>query len=308
MTIVAPDDDGQRIDRWLKKNYPAVPFGQMQKLLRTGQVRIDGKRAKPDTRLEKGQDIRIPPQLANAPVKTREESDAQDKAFIQSLVIYEDEDMVVINKPSGLAVQGGSNITRHVDGMLDGLTGANKVRPRLVHRIDRDTSGILVMARSAEVARRLAAEFAGREVEKTYHAITGPAPRDDSGRIDAPMAKGEAGGEMEKMMIDDETGKPAITDYTVLARGTDNKGALVAFLPLTGRMHQIRVHAALIGCPLWGDKKYGAPAGSRFYLHARRLELTHPKTGKTLTLEAPEPPEFIAKCKALGIGFPGHSQ
>lgn len=300
MTTVTPDDDGQRLDRWLKKKFPDIGFGQLQKLLRTGQVRVDGKRAKPDTRLVAGQELRLPPMLSNTEVADKASS-AKDDAFMKSLVIYEDADMVAINKPSGLAVQGGSGITRHVDGMLDALTGANCVRPRLVHRIDRETSGVLILARSAEAARRLTDAFAGRDIEKTYLAITAPAPKNTKGRIDAPMAKGLSGPAMEKVLIDDEAGKPAITDYEVLSRTADGSAALVAFYPLTGRTHQIRVHAAHIGCPLWGDTKYGAEAGSRFYLHARSLTLPHPKSGKPLNIEAPIPAPFLAQAAALGL-------
>lgn len=298
--IVKDDDDGQRLDRWLKKNFPQVAFGAMQKLVRTGQIRIDGKRTKGDARLTKGAEIRLPPMLSNTDVSAKT-SNAKDKALLQSLVIYDDEDIVVINKPAGLAVQGGSNITRHVDGMLDGLTGANNVRPRLVHRLDKDTSGVLLLARSAESARRLATAFAGRDVEKIYLAITSPAPEKDSGRIDAPLAKGEAGENLEKMMADEDIGKSAITDYEVLARGDD--AALVQFAPLTGRTHQIRVHAQIIGAPLWGDIKYGGKRGGHFHLHARKITLEHPKTGKNLELSAPLPPAFSARCDALGIAF-----
>jgi len=306
MTQIAPDDDGQRIDRWLKKNFPDIGFGQMQKLLRTGQVRIDGKRAKPDTRLVAGQEIRLPPQLS-MPEVAQKTSDAKDHAFMESLVIYEDDDLIVINKPSGLAVQGGSGINRHVDGLLDNLTGENGVRPRLVHRLDRDTSGVLLLAKSAEAARRLQVIFAGRDIEKIYNAIVMPAPRDDGGRIDAPLAKGMGGDDIEKVILDEETGKAAITDYHVLARADNGESALVEFHPLTGRTHQIRVHASLIGSPLWGDVKYGAHSGNHFYLHARQLRLEHPKTGKAMVVEAPLPADFTARCARLGISLPqGH--
>jgi 23S rRNA pseudouridine955/2504/2580 synthase len=300
MTVVPADDDGQRLDRWLKKKFPDIGFGQLQKLLRTGQVRVDGKRAKPDTRLVAGQELRLPPMLSNTEVAGKT-LHAKDRAFIRALVIYEDDDIVAINKPSGLAVQGGSGITRHIDGMLDGLTGTNGVRPRLVHRIDRETSGVLILARSADVARRLTEAFAGRDIEKTYFALTAPAPKNMKGRIDAPMAKGMSGPDMEKVLIDDETGKAAITDYEVLKKSDGGAAALVAFYPLTGRTHQIRVHGAHIGCPLWGDTKYGARTGNSFYLHARAITLAHPKDGRPLTLEAPIPANFLAQAIALGI-------
>ncbi|NBX65580.1 MAG: RluA family pseudouridine synthase [Proteobacteria bacterium] len=300
MTTVPPDDDGQRLDRWLKKKFPDIGFGAMQKLLRTGQVRVDGKRAKPDTRLVAGQELRLPPMLSNAEVAEKTSS-AKDRDFIRGLVIYEDEDMVAINKPSGLAVQGGSGITRHIDGMLDALSGANKVRPKLVHRIDRETSGVLILARSSESARRLTEAFAGRDMHKTYVALTAPAPKNTKGRIDAPMAKGLTGPAMEKMLIDDDVGKSAITDYEVLSRSEDALAAFVAFHPLTGRTHQIRVHAAYIGCPLWGDTKYGANVGNRFYLHASSLTLNHPKTGLLMSIEAPIPADFQAQALRLGL-------
>lgn len=299
---ISADDDGQRLDRYLKKHFPHVPFGQMQKLLRTGQVRVDGKRAKGDARLGAGQELRLPPMLANAEVAEKT-TDAKDRDFIRNLVIYEDEDLIAINKPAGLAVQGGSGIARHVDGMLDHLSGANGVRPRLVHRLDKETSGVLLLARSAEAARRLAAAFSGRDVEKTYWAITAPAPRDDSGRIDAPLAKGESGPAMEKMMEDEDTGKAAITDYRVLNRSKD--AALVAFHPLTGRTHQIRVHASIVGAPLWGDQKYGGEKGKSFFLHARELVLEHPKKGGNLRLCAPLPDAFQAQAESLGLTLPG---
>ena len=299
--IVKPDDDGQRLDRFLKKNFPHIAFGAMQKLLRTGQVRVDGKRAKGETRLEKGQELRLTPILSNKQVYEKT-SDAKDKAYIQSLVIFEDEDLVVINKPAGLAVQGGSGITKHVDGMLDGLAGENGVRPRLVHRLDKDTSGVLLLARSAEVARRLSEAFAGRDVQKIYWALTSPAPKKDKGRIDAPLAKGESGPAMEKMLMDDEIGKSSITDYEVLEKA--ETAALVAFHPLTGRTHQIRVHASIIDAPLWGDEKYGGAKGKTFFLHARELVLEHPKKGGNLRLSAPLPTAFEAHALTLGLTLP----
>ncbi|MCB1537429.1 MAG: RluA family pseudouridine synthase [Rhodospirillales bacterium] len=305
MSIVQPDDDGQRLDRWLKKNHPQIPFGQVQKLLRTGQVRVDGKRVKPDTRLKQGQDVRLPPALSNSKVAAKTVA-GKDATMLRKLVIHEDEDLIAINKPAGLAVQGGPGITRHIDGMLGALAGANGVRPRLVHRLDRDTSGVLLLARSAEVARRLGAAFAGRDVEKIYIALTCPGPAQDSGRVDAALAKGQSGGALEKMMPDDAAGRAAITDYRVLARGGMTAGgapALVEFHPLTGRTHQIRVHAALLGAPLWGDRKYGARVGDRFYLHARELRLTHPKTGAALVLKAALPPDFQARARALGLSL-----
>jgi len=301
--IIAGDDHDQRIDRWLRKNYPDLGFGQIQKLLRTGQIRMDGKRVKADTRLIEGADLRLPPQITMALSKEepRKANPAHDRAFIQALVLHDDAQILAIDKPAGLAVQGGSGITRHVDGLLESMLNENGVKPRLVHRLDRETSGVLLLARTAESARKLGDAFAGRDVEKTYLAITTPAPKQDKGRIDAALAKGMTGTNFEKMLTDDETGKTAITDYEVVARAADGKAALVAFKPLTGRMHQIRVHAALIGCPLMGDKKYGGAKGPRLFLHAAALELEHPKTREALKIEAPLPEAFDTALKKLGI-------
>lgn len=299
--IIAPDDDGQRIDRWLKKHFPDLGFGQIQKLLRTGQIRMDGKRLKPDSRMEAGLELRLPPNIdAPAPPKADGLSE-KDAQFIQSLVIYSDGQMVAIDKPSGLSVQGGSKITRHVDGMLDGLMGENGIRPRLVHRLDRDTSGVLLLARSAESARKLGDMFAGRGMHKTYYAITCGVPAHSQGRIDAPLAKGTQGGDVEKMMVDTVAGKPSVTDYQVVAPGDGY--ALVAFMPQTGRMHQIRVHAAHIGCALLGDVKYGGERAARLFLHAGGLEFEHPKTGKRLEITAKLPQDFDNACKKLGIPY-----
>lgn len=302
MITIAQDDHDQRLDRWLKKNYPDLGFGQIQKLLRTGQIRMDGKRVKADTRLVAGAELRLPPQI-DAPAKPKDPGEIRenDQKFIQSLVIYDDAQMLAIDKPAGLAVQGGSNITRHVDGLLNTMLNRDGVKPRLVHRLDRETSGVLLLARTAESARKLSTLFAGRDIEKTYVAICTPAPKDDAGRIDAALAKGSQGANFERMMMDDDVGRTAITDYEVIATDPERKAALVAFKPLTGRMHQIRVHAALIGCPLLGDKKYDGGSAPRLFLHARRLELNHPKTGKPLEIEAKLPEAFEKTCQKLGI-------
>ena len=314
---IAEADDGQRLDRWLKKHYPDLPFGQMQKILRTGQIRVDGKRAKGETRLVKGQAIRIPPQL-NAPLEPRERrlSD-KDVDFIRSLVIYKDQHVIAINKPVGLAVQGGTKITRHIDGMLDGLTGEDGERPRLVHRLDRDTSGVLLLARTALATRALGEMFRGRDIRKYYWAVVSPAPQIDQGRLKSVLAKVDTGGGERVMAVseDNDEGKTVITYYSVLERVGDEL-ALVAFWPRTGRQHQIRVHALEMGSPLLGDFKYD-PA-QRFlmskpelpqslHLHARRIIMPHPVTGDTLDITAPLAPEMKKTFKYFGFSAEDNS-
>jgi len=216
--------------------------------------------------------------------------------------------VLALNKPYGLAVQGGSKTRRHIDGMLEALKNRKGVKPRLVHRLDKETSGVMLLARSAEMARELGKLFKGREVEKTYWAITVPAPEQNEGTINAPLLK--AGGpDKEKVVIDEENGKPALTDFIVLERAR-KEAAFVTFHPRTGRTHQIRVHAAaVLGCPVLGDRKYGGAEAfieglelpKRLHLHAAQISIDHPITGKTLDISAPLPPELQDSWKALGF-------
>ncbi len=310
---VSEDDDGQRLDRWLKKYVPEMPYVLAQKLMRKGNLRVDGKRAKPDLRLKFGQEVRIPP---FAEGKKRKPEAAEKKApptpqdinYIQSLVIYEDADVIAINKPPGLATQGGTNMKRHVDGLLDGLTNKKGVRPRLVHRLDKDTSGVLLLARSAKAAKELGAIFKGRHIKKIYFALTVGVPDVHEGTIRAPLAKAGGVGK-EKMCIDHKEGKKATTEYKVLEHALD-KAAFMAFWPRTGRTHQIRAHAALVlDCPILGDGKYGG-AGARIdgveterrvHLHAARIICPHPTGKGKLDISAPLPLELKKSWKALGF-------
>lgn len=314
---VKDDDDGQRLDRWLKKYVPELPFGLAQKLMRTGQIRIDGKRAKPDSRLEAAQEVRIPPIEGDGRKSDRNAKKLSDKdaAFIRSLVIYEDEEVVAINKPQGLATQGGTGVKKHVDGMLDALIGKNGVRPRIVHRLDKDTSGVLLLARSANSARALGHIFKGRDIKKIYWALVSPAPKDIEGTINAPL--GKVGGPMkENIRVDEEEGKRAVTEFSVIEHA-HKQCAFVAFWPRTGRTHQIRVHAALMGTPIIGDSKYGerkieheheiiglegVNLSAGLHLHARRIICPHPIfKNKTLDITAPLPPELSKSWKAMGF-------
>lgn len=303
---VPDDDDGQRLDRWLKKH---MPFGLAQKLIRKGAIRVNGKKVKQDTKLAAGQEVRLPPFDAPEERPKKQGVNAEEAAFIRSLVIYKDEDVIVLNKPHGLAVQGGTNIKTHVDGMLDAFINRKGVRPRIVHRLDKDTSGVLVLARSAEAARELGRLFKGRDVRKIYWAITVPAPEQNDGTVNAPLIKA-GGGQKERIVIDDKEGKKAITDFVVLERAA-KQAAFVAFSPRTGRTHQIRVHAAdVLHCPVLGDGKYGGEAAHldgpgisrRLHLHARRMVLPHPvKKGETLDISAPLPEDLLTSWRALGF-------
>lgn len=284
--IVTAAEDGARLERWLKKKYPALAFGQMQKILRTGQVRVDGKRVKGDERLVEGQTVRIPPQLAPGAEKPRGLS-AKNTEFIRSLVLYEDEHVIAINKPPGLATQGGSKIKYHIDGLLEGLA-KDGVKPHLVHRLDKDTSGVLLLARNPKIAKALGELFSSRDIRKYYWAITVPTPIPHQGKLKSPIAKsGENGREKVRP---DAGGKYALTYYQVIETASA-KLAWVAFWPRTGRTHQIRVHAQEMGTPLLGDYKYGGGTmeglPDMLHLHARRIILPHPVTGRKLDITAP---------------------
>lgn len=291
---VAEADDGQRLDRWIKKHFPDMPFGQVQKILRTGQLRVDGKRVKGDARLSAGQSVRIPPQMLTPQEKPARTFGQKDADAIRAMVIYQDEHVIALNKPAGLAVQGGTKIKKHIDGMLDGL-GENGLRPHLVHRLDKDTSGVLLLARNLQAARALGAAFSGRDIRKYYWAVTSPAPHIEQGKIKSALAKVDVGGGERMMTVDDADGKMSLTYYAVMER-VGQKLAWVAFWPKTGRQHQIRVHAAQMGCPLLGDFKYdpaqaflqeNADVPHALHLHARRIVMRHPVTGKNLDITAP---------------------
>jgi 23S rRNA pseudouridine955/2504/2580 synthase len=313
---IADDDDGIRLDRWFKRHYPTLTHGHLEKLLRTGQVRIDGKRAKSNERLQRGQTLRLPPQLANAKAEykppPREHTEKRaDADRIKEFVIYQDDLVIVLNKPSGLATQGGSGLTQHIDGMLDALSFGKKQRPRLVHRLDRDTSGVLVIARTVPAAAALAESLRRRDASKIYWALTKGVPEKKQGTIKFALAK-EAGhgkhGRDERMVASErgDDAKHAITDYAVIDRaGADF--AWVAAKPVTGRTHQIRVHLAELGHPIIGDFKYGGtdarPRGvieDKLHLHARSIDIAHPSGGR-LAVTAPLPPHMMKTWKLLGF-------
>lgn len=314
---VSGDEAGLRLDRWFQRHFPELGHGALQKLLRTGQVRVDGKRVEGKDRVEPGQTVRLPPGVTAAPVvkpkaKPVPQLSARDSAEIQGLVIHRDDWVIALDKPSGLAVQGGSGTERHVDGMLDALRFGYDERPRLVHRLDKDTSGLLLIARTGLAARRLAESFRDRETEKLYWAVVVGVPPRPEGAIDLPLAKRPGARDRETMQVDHEEGQKALTHFRVLDRAA-NRAALLALWPRTGRTHQLRVHCAEIGCPILGDRKYGgeeallsAVADSRrLHLHARRLTLPHPSGKGTLRLQAGLPPHFRRTVEAFGFATDG---
>ncbi|GBR08881.1 MULTISPECIES: RluA family pseudouridine synthase [Asaia] len=307
--IVSEDEADMRLDRWFRRHFPDLTQGALQKLCRTGQVRLDGKRVTGASRLAPGQSLRIPPLPApTAPQSDRPAPlDPQLAREIERMVIYRDDHVIVLDKPSGLATQGGPGITKHIDMMLDGLRGELHDRPRLVHRIDRDTSGLLLLARTPGVAAKLAAAFRGRDVDKTYWAIVVGRPMPGSGVIDQPLAKLGAGN--GSLMIaatrEDEDAMVAKTDYEVVD-AAGKRLSWLALKPLTGRTHQLRVHCETLGTPILGDPKYGGKAAhmegfvDRLHLHARSLEFPHPAGGR-LRVAAPLPPHMRTTFKDLGF-------
>ena len=304
---VAPGEDGSRLDRWLRRRWPHLNHVQIHKLTRSGQIRVDGGRVKPETRLAAGAQVRVPP-LPDAPERTgRAGLSAGDAAFARSLVLYEDDEVLALNKPSGLAVQGGTKTTQHIDRLLSAW-GEGPQRPKLVHRLDRDTTGVLVMAKTPAAAARLAGAFAHRKAEKTYWAIVAGQPRPGQGTIELPLAKVGIG-DRELMVPADAKearAEAAVTDYATLSRAA-GRVSWLALRPHTGRTHQLRAHMKAIGHPILGDRKYGDAGsaglseGLKLLLHARRLELPHPGGGR-LVVEAPLSPEMRAGFDRFGFG------
>jgi 23S rRNA pseudouridine955/2504/2580 synthase len=299
---IKAEDDGIRLNRWFLREYPSLSMGRLQKLLRTKQIKVDGKRAEADTRLAAGSELRLPPLDNEKAAKDPTVLSKSDRQFIQSLVIYRDENIIVLNKPSGLAVQGGTNTTRHIDGLLDGLQFDSQARPKLVHRIDKETSGLLVLARNRRYADLLTKAFREHTLPKTYLVLCRGSLPDSHGEIKAPLEK--IG---EKMQVSD-AGKKAVTSYRVLDSVGD-RFSLVAASPLTGRTHQIRAHFEYIGCPILGDDKYfgterfkKADCSSKLHLHAYQIDLSVILNKKTL-VKAPLPDYFKADIDSLGMTF-----
>lgn len=305
--FVAAGEDGSRLDRWFKRRWPHLNHIQLNKLLRTGQIRVDGGRAKADTRLTAGAQIRVPP-LPEAPEagEKRTGLSPRDAAFVRSLVLYEDDEVLALNKPAGLAVQGGTKTTHHIDRLLSAW-GEGLQRPRLVHRLDRDTSGVLLLGKTPSAAARLSGAFAKRKAQKTYWAIVAGAPKPAEGVIELPLVK-KGVGDRELVVPADpkEFGAdPAETEYVTLSRASQ-RVTWMALWPHTGRTHQLRAHMKAIGHPILGDPKYsdeastGLSEGLKLLLHARRVTLPHPGGG-LLVVEAPISPEMKAGFDRFGF-------
>lgn len=303
---VKAEDDGMRLNRWFMKYYPNLTLGRLQKLLRTKQIKVDGKRAETSLKLAAGSEVRVSPMDEQPETgANRSEISRRDAEFILSLVIYKDDNIIVLNKPSGLAVQGGTNTSRHVDGMLEALRFELNEKPKLVHRIDKDTSGVLVLARNRTWADRLTKAFREHTLPKTYLALVNSCPKNPAGEIKAPLEK--CG---EKSLVSPD-GKPAATVYKTLDE-VGSKFALVEASPLTGRTHQIRAHMEYIGCPIVGDDKYFggekrqkyASIPDKLYLHAYKIDLSALYNKKTV-IKAALPEHFKKALAALGIEFKG---
>jgi 23S rRNA pseudouridine955/2504/2580 synthase len=307
---VGVDDDGIRLDRWFKRHLPDTSFNIVSRWARTGQLRVDGARAAPGDRIEAGQVIRVPPAepvvaTAAKPKKARVQLSAEQIEFAEGMVIHRDAQALVLNKPPGLATQGGTKTHDHVDMLLDGLYYDLDTRPKLVHRLDKDTSGALVLARTARAAAYFSKAFSSRTARKTYWAIVMDVPSIEDGFIDLPLGK-QPGTGGEKMQVDEENGQPARTRYRVIDRA-GNRAAWVELQPHTGRTHQLRVHMAAIGHPIVGDGKYGLAdaflSGSisrKMHLHARRIRIDHPDGGK-LDVTADLPTHFAETLVSLGF-------
>jgi 23S rRNA pseudouridine955/2504/2580 synthase len=341
---VKDDEEGMRVDRWFKEHFPALPFGHLQKLLRTGQVRVDGGRVKTNTRLASGQKVRVPPisraqpesqgggrrssgegtrpaprrpydplpatEASSPPRRDLEKSAKSDAEFLKSITLYEDREVLVLNKPMGLAVQGGSGTVRHVDGLLEALRTKDGVKPRLVHRLDKDTSGVLLVAKTRLAAATLAKTFRARSARKIYWALVAGVPRPHQGRVSGFLAKGggPAGERMRIAEHGDDDAMHAVTYYAVVDHAAQ-KLAWLSMKPVTGRTHQLRAHAAAIGHPIVGDDKYfdienwELPGGlqNRLHLLARRIVIPHPSGKGTLDVTAPLPPHMLQSWNLLGL-------
>lgn len=326
METVSAEEAGMRLDRWFRRRHPDLTLSHLNKMVRTGQVRVDGARAKTSTRVEPGQQVRVPPlrlDAATAPSVKRASASEEDRQALRSMILFEDRDLMVLNKPFGLAVQGGSGMSRHIDGMLQALTDPQGNRPLLVHRLDRDTSGVLLVAKNRKIAADLGEVFRSRQAKKIYWALVEGVPRPAQGRISLYLAKGDAMGGVrgsgperadrastERMRVakhGEENAQHSVTLFATVDRVMPRL-AWLSMKPITGRTHQLRAHAEAIGHPIVGDPKYGSaadpkaqrpdparamPSGVEDKLHllARRLILPHPRGG-LVDVTAPLPPHM----------------
>ncbi|PWJ85624.1 ribosomal large subunit pseudouridine synthase C [Pseudaminobacter salicylatoxidans] len=311
---VEAGEAGMRLDRWFKAHYPGLGFGHLQKLLRSGQVRVDGGRAKADTRVEPGQMVRVPPlgvdKQGEGALTGRTIRNQDDGDVLAQMLLYEDPKVFVFNKPAGLAVQGGSGVSRHVDGMLEAWRNKKGEKPRLVHRLDRDTSGVLVVARTRLAAMKISEAFRGRDAKKTYWALVKGVPKKREDKISTWLVKDTTpDGDRMRVAQHGERGADHAVSYYRIVEQAAQSLAWLEMEPYTGRTHQLRVHAAYIGCPIIGDPKYfeadtnwDFPGGmqNRLHLHARRIRIPHPDQG-VIDVTAPLPPHMRQSWNLLGF-------
>ena len=307
---VTADESGMRVDRFFEARFPGLSFSHIQRIIRKGEVRVNGKRTQPKARLEAGQAVRIPPLKVQAPAPRDDAPAAQkDRAFLKSIILFEDADVMVLNKPMGLAVQGGSGTTRHIDGMLGTMRGPDGQRPRLVHRLDKDTAGCLLVAKTRFAAAALAKTFRSRSARKIYWALVAGVPKPAQGRISTYLAKQEVE-EDSYMRIAKHGEKDAVhaVTYYAVVEPAAHKFAWISLKPVTGRTHQLRAHMAHVGNPIVGDPKYfnienwEFPGGVQNKLHllARRIAVPHPRGG-TIDVSAPLPPHMEQSWNLLGF-------
>jgi 23S rRNA pseudouridine955/2504/2580 synthase len=311
---VGSDEAGMRVDRFLEARFPGLSFSHIQRIIRKGELRVDGRRAQSKQRLTAGQTVRIPPVRMEAKPLAAHGTDADAKTFLASLTLYQDADVLVLNKPMGLAVQGGSGTTRHLDGMLEVLRDAKGQRPRLVHRLDKDTAGCLLVAKTRFAAAALGKTFRSRSARKTYWAVVAGVPKPRQGRVSTYLAKEERADDsvMRIAQHGEEGASHAVTYYAVVETAARNL-AWVSLKPVTGRTHQLRAHMAHIGHPIVGDAKYFSkenwelPGGiqNRLHLLARRIVVPHPRGG-TIDVTAPLPPHMQQTWNVLGFDTAAH--
>lgn len=306
---VFASDDGVRLDRWFQRHYPHIGHGELQKLLRKKLVKVDGKRAEAKQHIRQGQVIKHPEFEKPSPELTKQKP-LKKPDWLDESVLYADRNLLIINKPSGLPTQGGSKQTTHLDRLLPLLNDDSGATPKLVHRLDKDTSGVLVLARSAKAADILMKAFSERQIEKYYWALLAGVPPivkgEEEGEIKAPLGKRVYGGE-EKMAVTQE-GKPAYTRYRIIEK-LAQRLSFVELMPHTGRKHQLRVHMAYLECPILGDGKYGGdrafPEGlqipKKMHLHARRIVIPATCFGEEIIVEAPIPSHFEKSFELLEI-------
>jgi 23S rRNA pseudouridine955/2504/2580 synthase len=307
---VGADEAGMRVDRFLEARFPSLSFSHIQRIIRKGELRVNGRRAQPKDRLAAGQAVRIPPLRLDRPKEVGADNEAdKTRAFLRSITLHEDADVLVLDKPMGLAVQGGSGTFRHVDGMLDALRDAHGQRPRLVHRLDKDTAGCLLVAKTRFAAAALAKTFRSRGARKVYWALVAGVPKPRQGRVSTYLAKEEREDEsfMRIARHGEEGASHAVTYYAVVETAA-RQLAWLSLKPVTGRTHQLRAHCAHIGHPIVGDPKYFAkenwdlPGGlqNRLHLLARRIVVPHPRGG-VIDVTAPLPPHMQQSWNLLGF-------